>query len=249
MSKRGLAIVGIGETTYCRKPGSGMSQLGIQLQAACRAIEDAGLEREQIDEVVLVGGMTRMPRIQEKVSEIFVALGYEVADGPEVEAEWYNFDALNIPRDHPARDLWDTIYVEPPEGAAEREDRLLLRTHTSPGQIRAMRDAEPPIRVLTPGRCYRYEAVDASHGFEFFQVEGLMVDEGTSMATPHVSGAVAMMLSRARDTGTSLPPDVARSTFVASCSNCGTCTKGHAVALGWATAIWLATINTPTRLR
>ena len=83
---------------------------------------------------------------------------------------------LNIPPDHPARDLWDTIYVD------RRTRTSLLRTHTSPGQIRAMHDERPPIRALLPGRCFRYEAVDASHAFEFFQVEGLMVDEGTTMA-------------------------------------------------------------------
>ncbi len=109
-------------------------------------------------------------------------------ESPEVESDELNFGALNMPADHPARDLWDTIYVKDPEGSvtADRDDRLLLRTHTSPGQIRAMRDTSPPIRMLTPGRCYRYEAVDASHGFEFFQMEGLMVDEGTTMA--HLRG-------------------------------------------------------------
>jgi phenylalanyl-tRNA synthetase alpha chain len=80
---------------------------------------------------------------------------------------------LNIPPDHPARDLWDTLYVDIPG--------YLLRTHTSPGQIHVMRSVKPPIRALLPGRCFRYEAIDASHGTEFFQVEGLMVDEGTTM--------------------------------------------------------------------
>jgi phenylalanyl-tRNA synthetase alpha chain len=98
-----------------------------------------------------------------------------VVDSPEVETDALNFEALNIPRDHPARDLWDTIYVrEPGEGqhaSAAGPGHHLLRTHTSPGQIRAMRATRPPMRILTPGRCYRYEAVDASHGFEFFQVE------------------------------------------------------------------------------
>jgi phenylalanyl-tRNA synthetase alpha chain len=111
-----------------------------------------------------------------------------VVESPEVETDELNFQALNIPVDHPARDLWDTIYLREPAGAPTdggpgAHPRWLLRTHTSPGQIRAMRGSSPPIRILTPGRCYRYEAVDASHGFEFFQVEGLMIDEGTSMAT------------------------------------------------------------------
>ena len=98
-------------------------------------------------------------------------------ESPEVESEELNFELLNIPSDHPARDLWDTLYV------AGTDHHYVLRTHTSPGQIRVMRSAKPPIRALLPGRCFRYEAVDASHGFEFFQVEGLMVDEGTSLAT------------------------------------------------------------------
>jgi phenylalanyl-tRNA synthetase alpha chain len=119
--------------------------------------------------------------------EIFHAYGFEVFEGPEIETEEYNFELLNIPPDHPARDLWDTLYVAEP-GSVETgapkpaSDGTILRTHTSPTQIRAMRALEPPIRVLTPGRCFRYEAVDASHGFEFFQVEGLVIDRDTSLA-------------------------------------------------------------------
>jgi phenylalanyl-tRNA synthetase alpha chain len=121
------------------------------------------------------------------VREIFHAYGFEVFEGPEVETEEYNFELLNIPPDHPARDLWDTLYVAEPgsaEAGASRPDPdgTILRTHTSPTQIRAMRALDPPIRVLTPGRCFRYEAVDASHGFEFFQIEGLVVDRDTSLA-------------------------------------------------------------------
>jgi phenylalanyl-tRNA synthetase alpha chain len=108
-----------------------------------------------------------------EIADIFARFGFTVYESPEVEDDVTNFQLLNIPPDHPARDLWDTLYVDLPGH--------LLRTHTSPGQIRVMRSTEPPIRALLPGRCFRYEAVDASHGFEFFQVEGLMVDEGTTM--------------------------------------------------------------------
>jgi phenylalanyl-tRNA synthetase alpha chain len=108
------------------------------------------------------------------IAEVFGQFGFVVYEGPEVEDDLTNFQMLNIAPDHPARDLWDTLYVDIPGH--------LLRTHTSPGQIRVMQTTRPPIRALLPGRCFRYEAVDASHGFEFFQVEGLMVDEGTSMA-------------------------------------------------------------------
>ena len=119
--------------------------------------------------------------------EIFHAYGFEVFEGPEVETEEYNFELLNIPPDHPSRDLWDTLYVAEPGSVEAGESRpasdgTILRTHTSPTQLRAMRALEPPIRALTPGRCFRYEAVDASHGFEFFQVEGLVVDRDTSLA-------------------------------------------------------------------
>ena len=128
---------------------------------------------------------------EREIARIFGQFGFVVYEGPEVETDELNFQLLNIPEDHPARDLWDTIYVQGradgaatvPDAPASSASRYLLRTHTSPGQIRAMRDGGPPIRILLPGRCFRYEAVDASHGSEFFQVEGLMVDEGTTMAT------------------------------------------------------------------
>ena len=119
--------------------------------------------------------------------EIFHAYGFEVFEGPEIETEEYNFELLNIPPDHPARDLWDTLYVAEP-GSVEAgqprpaADGTILRTHTSPVQVRAMQALDAPIRVLTPGRCFRHDAVDASHGFEFFQVEGLVVDRDTSLA-------------------------------------------------------------------
>ncbi len=131
------------------------------------------------------GGLHPIRETEREIARVFDQFGFVVVESPEVETDELNFEALNIPADHPARDLWDTIYVADPAGEAAdpRSPNWLLRTHTSPGQIRAMRASQPPIRILTPGRCFRYEQVDASHGFEFFQVEGLMVDEGTSMAT------------------------------------------------------------------
>ena len=143
------------------------------------------LARERVD-VTLPG--RAMPRgslhplieTQGEIARIFGQFGFVTYESPEVETDELNFQALNIPADHPARDLWDTLYV------AGTDRHWALRTHTSPGQIRIMRETAPPIRALLPGRCYRYEAVDASHGFEFFQAEGLMVDEGTTMA--HLRG-------------------------------------------------------------
>ncbi|HSL76397.1 MAG TPA: phenylalanine--tRNA ligase subunit alpha [Candidatus Limnocylindrales bacterium] len=109
-----------------------------------------------------------------QIAEIFGQFGFVPYESPEIEDDITNFQMLNIPPDHPARDLWDTLYVD--------VEGRLLRTHTSPGQIRVMETEKPPIRALLPGRCFRYEAIDASHGSEFFQVEGLMIDEGTTMA-------------------------------------------------------------------
>ena len=120
------------------------------------------------------GTLHPIPETTTAIAEVFGRFGFVVYEGPEVEDDLTNFQMLNMPPDHPARDLWDTLYVDIPGH--------LLRTHTSPGQIRVMQSTKPPIRALLPGRCFRYEAVDASHGFEFFQVEGLMVDEGTSLA-------------------------------------------------------------------
>jgi phenylalanyl-tRNA synthetase alpha chain len=134
-----------------------------------------------------VGHLHPVLTLMRDLRELFHAYGFEVFEGPEIETEEYNFELLNIPPDHPARDLWDTLYVAEP-GSVEAgdprpaADGTILRTHTSPVQVRAMRALEPPIRVLTPGRCFRYEAVDASHAFEFFQVEGLVIDRDTSLA-------------------------------------------------------------------
>lgn len=120
------------------------------------------------------GSLHPIVETHREIAEVFAQFGFAVYEGPEVEDDVTNFQMLNIPPDHPARDLWDTLYVD--------IEGHLLRTHTSPGQIRVMHRERPPIRALLPGRCYRYEAVDASHATEFFQVEGLMIDEGTSMA-------------------------------------------------------------------
>jgi phenylalanyl-tRNA synthetase alpha chain len=103
----------------------------------------------------------------------YANLGFQAVEGPEVEWDYYNFQALNIPPDHPARDMWDTLWID---------DRMLLRTHTSPMQVRYMREHQPPIRVIFPGRVYRYEQLDATHESQFFQFEGLMVDEKVSFA-------------------------------------------------------------------
>ena len=105
---------------------------------------------------------------------IFTELGFTVADGPEVETEHYNFDALNVPKDHPARDMWDTFWLA--------DDKGLLRTHTSPVQVRYMEKNKPPLAIIAPGKVFRYEATDATHEAQFYQLEGLMIDKTISLA-------------------------------------------------------------------
>ena len=165
------------------------------LEAKQGALEDAALaerlDAERVD-VTLPGrplhrgSLHPLMETSREIARIFGQFGFVVYESPEVETDDLNFQALNIPPDHPARDLWDTLYVRPPEGTPPDAPRPLLRTHTSPGQIRLMRSTEPPIRALLPGRCFRYENVAASNAFEFFQVEGLMVDEGTTLG--HLRG-------------------------------------------------------------
>ncbi|HYI21402.1 MAG TPA: phenylalanine--tRNA ligase subunit alpha [Candidatus Limnocylindrales bacterium] len=142
------------------------------------------LARERVDvtlpgRTLPAGSLHPLIETQREIARIFGQFGFVTYESPEVESDELSFQLLNIPEDHPARDLWDTLYV------AGSDRRLVLRPHTSPGQIRIMREYSPPIRAILPGRCFRYENIDASHGVEFFQVEGLMVDEGTSMATLH----------------------------------------------------------------
>lgn len=116
-------------------------------------------------------------RIIREINSIFNEMGFEYADGPEVENEHYNFDALNVPPNHPARDLWDTFWLKPLTAGR------LLRTHTSPVQVRYMETHEPPIRIIVPGKVYRNEATDMTHEAQFYQVEGLMVGRDVTLAT------------------------------------------------------------------
>lgn len=122
----------------------------------------------------ILGHLHPLTLAKREVEDIFQSMGFSIAEGPDVETEWYNFDALNIPKDHPARDLWDTFWLK---GA-----KLLLRTHTSPVQVHYMEKNNPPLRIIVPGNVYRREATDASHEFQLYQVEGLMVDKEISAA-------------------------------------------------------------------
>jgi phenylalanyl-tRNA synthetase alpha chain len=125
------------------------------------------------------GSLHPLTRVQDEIVSIFVGLGFSVAEGPEVETDYYNFEALNIPRDHPARDMQDTFYLEGPRREEEEPDTL-LRTQTSPVQIRVMQAQRPPVRIICPGRVYRRD-YDITHSPMFHQVEGLAVDRAISM--------------------------------------------------------------------
>src|SRR3989338_285819 len=121
----------------------------------------------------VLGHLHPLTLVRRRVEEIFQAMGFSVIEGPEMEEEWYNLDALNIPKDHPDRDLWDTFYLK---------NGLLLRTHTSPVQIRYIEKNQPPFRIIAPGRVFRHEATDPSHESTFYQVEGLMIGKDISLA-------------------------------------------------------------------
>ena len=124
-----------------------------------------------------VGGLHPSTQMIREITQAFNEMGFQTIEGPEIELEKYNFDMLNIPAGHPARDQWDTIWVD-----SEKYDDVLLRTHTSPMQARVMENNNPPIRVVVPGKCYRYESTDSTHEWHFNQVEGLAVDAGITFA-------------------------------------------------------------------
>jgi phenylalanyl-tRNA synthetase alpha chain len=130
---------------------------------------------------ILPGARHPVTMLADRLSDVFVAMGYEVAEGPEVEAEWYNFDALNMPPDHPARETQDTIFLASPAGP-DVKSGMVLRTQTSPVQIRSLLTRPLPLYVVSPGRVYRHDALDATHLPVFHQIEGLAVDEGLTMA-------------------------------------------------------------------
>jgi phenylalanyl-tRNA synthetase alpha chain len=152
------------------------------------------LEAERIDVTLpgrppSLGVLHPTTQIVNEIVSVFSSMGYQVVEGPEVELDYYNFEMLNIPANHPARDMWDTFYIRQGEGAD-----VLLRTHTSPMQVRTMEKGAPPVRVVVPGRCYRYEAQDASHESMFYQIEGLAVDEGITLAD--LKGTLALFARR-----------------------------------------------------
>ena len=164
------------------------SLLGERLQAVKQAAMAERIARESLDVTAPASGVPmghRHPLITttEEIVDLFLGLGYSVAEGPEVERDHYNFTALNIPEDHPARDMQDTFYLG---------GDLLMRTHTSPVQIRHLEENPPPVRIVAPGRVYRRDAVDATHSPVFHQVEVLAIDEGLDFS--HLRGTVMAFL-------------------------------------------------------
>ncbi len=167
-----------------------------------RAEKDARLITEKLDVTLPgtkrpTGGLHPLTRIYYEMRDIFVSMGFDVMDGPEVELDKYNFTMLNMPKDHPARDTQDTFYVS---------DDIVLRTHTSPVQIRTMLEQKPPIRMICPGRVYRSDDVDATHSPIFNQMEGLVVDKNISLA--HLKGTLNVFLKEfyGEDTVTKFRP-------------------------------------------
>ncbi|HEV8178453.1 MAG TPA: phenylalanine--tRNA ligase subunit alpha [Gemmatimonadales bacterium] len=171
--------------------GAAVNQLKASFEAAFAArrevltSEQRGRESARLDLTMpgrrrWVGGEHPVTLVVDEIVEIFRGLGFTVAVGPEVETEWYNFTALNFPADHPAMDMHDTLYVDGTPIEGPQGGRLLLRTHTSPVQIRAMLKSPPPLRLVIPGMVYRNDPFDASHAPAFSQIEGLAVDEGIS---------------------------------------------------------------------
>ncbi|TAP25584.1 phenylalanine--tRNA ligase subunit alpha [Arthrobacter sp. S41] len=165
--------------------GSARGRVNKALAARTVVLEEAEAERILVEETVdvtaaprrrSVGARHPLSVLQDRVSDIFVGMGWEIAEGPEVESEWFNFDALNFKPDHPAREMQDTFFIEPADA------HLVLRTHTSPVQVRSMLQREVPVYVLCPGRTFRTDELDATHTPVFHQFEGLAVDKGLTMA-------------------------------------------------------------------
>ena len=170
---------------------AGIEQMIEERSAAIKqAVLDARLQAERVDvtmpgKAAPIGKAHPLTKVLDEVKEIFLGMGFSISEGPEVETDYYNFEALNIPKNHPARDTQDTFYIS---------DNVLLRTQTSPVQVRTMEKQKPPIRVISPGRVYRSDAVDATHSPLFHQIEGLVVDKGVTMAD--LKGTLELFVQR-----------------------------------------------------
>lgn len=179
---------GMGKLTAEERPVIGQlanevrSFIEEEISKISEQLEKAETERKMAEETidvtlpgksVKIGNKHPLTIVLDELKDIFIGMGFQIAEGPEIETDYYNFEALNIPKDHPARDTQDTFYIS---------DNVLLRTQTSPCQIRTMEKQKPPIRVIAPGRVFRSDNLDATHSPLFHQIEGLVVDKGVTMA-------------------------------------------------------------------
>jgi len=179
-----------------KRVGAARGRLTAALAARTTELEAERDRRVLVEEAVDVtlptareqpGARHPLETLQERIADVFTAMGWEVAEGPEVESEWFNFDALNFDPDHPARQMQDTFFVDS-QGSRPGESGLVLRTHTSPVQVRALLERDLPVYVICPGKVFRTDELDATHTPVFHQIEGLAVDKGLTMA--HLRGTL-----------------------------------------------------------
>jgi len=183
---RGLSLLSLEEK---RDVGGKANALRVRIETALKErLEELKDKQEERffditfpGEKIVTGHLNPLTLILKEIEDIFISFGFSVVEGPEVETEFNNFDALNIPANHPAREMWDTFWIKS-QIPNPKSQRSLLRTHTSPMQIRYMMTHEPPFRIIVPGTTYRYEATDARHEMQFTQVEGLVVGEDVTLA-------------------------------------------------------------------
>ncbi len=248
---RGLADLSIDDR---KELGAASNALKLELEAAFdarseelrRASVAASIETGKIDVTLPSrphrrGGLHPVTQLLREVLEVFRSMGFSIVEGPEVELDYYNFEALRIPADHPARDMWDTMWVD---HDIDGKRPMLLRTHTSPAQIRMMEQHAPPIRVAVPGRAYRFEATDTTHEWMMTQIEILAIDEGITLA--HLKGTLLELMRRlfGRDRQVRLQcsyfpfvepgAEVAMDCYVCSGKGCATCHQSGWIEMGGA---------------
>jgi phenylalanyl-tRNA synthetase alpha chain len=248
---RGLAELSIDER---RALGAASNALKLELEAAFetrseelrRAAVAASIETGKVDVTLPArphrrGGLHPVTQLLREVLDVFRSMGFSIVEGPEVELDYYNFEALRIPADHPARDMWDTMWVD---HEVDGRRPMLLRTHTSPAQIRTMEQHAPPIRVAVPGRAYRFEATDTTHEWMMTQVEILAIDEGITLG--HLKGTLLELMRRlfGRERQVRLQcsyfpfvepgAEVAMDCYVCSGAGCATCHQSGWIEMGGA---------------
>ena len=194
---RGLATLSVEEKKTIGKMANDLKlEIAEKFKEARELIERSVVKKEFVDvtlpgEKIARGHLHPITQLQNELEDLFTSMGFMILDGPELESDYYNFEALNIPPHHPARDMQDTFYIDKKNEKGEMD--LVMRTHTSPVQIRAMKKYGAPLRLVVPGRVFRSEAIDSSHEHTFYQLEGLMVDKEISIA--NLISVVQEMLS------------------------------------------------------